>query len=155
MEALAIEERVPRVQQLSVFIENRTLDLARVESALAEANVRLVAISLLSAADHAVARLVVDRVAGARSALEGAGFPVYTADLIGVVLSHPEEGNVGIRPVLAALLAAEVRVETIFALTEAVQSRAALALHVDDPQLAARALRNMGLTLLDQSDLST
>ena len=143
-----------RIQQLSVFVENRMLELAAIERTLAEHDVQICAISILSAADHAVVRLVVDRPAVAKLALERGGQAVFRSRLLGVALSAADEPEVGIRRVLSALIAAEVRVEYVYSLIVPVGGRSVLAIHVDDVDVAARALRNMGLSLVDQEHLA-
>ncbi len=143
-----------RIQQLSVFIENRTIELAAIERALSADDIRICAISILSAADHAVARLVVDRPAVAQLALETAGFKVFRSELLGVLLSAGDEPEVGIRRVLSALLSAEVRIEYVFSLVTPVAGHPVLALHVEDLDVASRALANAGLALVGQDELS-
>ena len=143
-----------RIQQLSVFIENRTLELARIERLLDPDEVRICALSLISAGDHAVARLIVDRPAVAQLALEAEGFTVYRSELLGVRLPARNEPEVGIRRVLAALLSAEVRVEYLYTLITPIAGHPVLALSVDDFEVATRALASVKLPLVDQSDLS-
>lgn len=142
-----------RIQQLSLFVRNRMLDLASMERALESEAIRICAISLLSAGDHVVVRLVVDRPAVAQETLERRGFQVFRSELLGVALSGGDEPEAGIRRVLSALLAAEVRVEYVYALLSNVDGRPVIALNVDDTDLAARALVNVGLSLVDQDDL--
>lgn len=143
-----------RVQQLSVLLENRVVDLARLERVLERAGIRILAISMLAAADHAVVRLVVDRPAPAQLALEAAGYTVFRSQLIAVLMPEADDGEVGLRRVLRGLLAAELRIEYVYALLHTIAGRSVLAIHVDDPDLAARALGSMGLTLVSQDELA-
>jgi hypothetical protein len=144
-----------RIQQLSVFLENRMLELASIERKLAERDIPIHAMSLLSAADHAVLRLVVPRPAVAQLELEAGGYKVFRSSLLGVALSAAGEPEIGIRPVLSALIAAEVRVEYVYSLIVPVAGRPVLALNVNDVHVAARALKNMGLTLVSQEQLES
>jgi hypothetical protein len=154
MATAAPEPGSDRMQQLSVLAENRTVALGAITRALAEVHVRILAISILAAADHAVVRLVVNRPAQAILALEGQGYRVLRSDLLGVALPLAEEPEIGIRKVIAALVAAEVRIEYIYALIAPVDGHPVIALHVDDPVVAARAIRSVGLTLVDQARVS-
>lgn len=142
-----------RIQQLSVLAENRTVALGAIMRTLTEGHVRILAISILAAAEHAVVRLVVNRPAPAILALEGHGYQVLRSDLLGVALPLAEEAEVGIRKVIAALVAAEVRIEYVYALITPVDGHPVIALHVDDPAVATRALRTVGLTTVDQAQL--
>lgn len=142
-----------RIQQLSVLAGNRTVALGLLIGSLAEAHVRIVAISILAAGDHAVVRLVVNRPAPAILALERLGYPVLRSDLLGVALPLADEPEIGIRRVIAALVAAEVRVEYVYALITPVDGHPVIALHVDDAAVATRAIRAAGLSLVDQAQL--
>src|SRR5436190_11335744 len=110
-----------RIQQLSVLAANRTVALGSIIGSLAEEHIRIVAISILAAGDHAVIRLVVNRPAPAILALERLGYPVLRSDLLGVALPLGDEPEIGIRKVIAALVAAEVRVEYVYALISPVE----------------------------------
>ena len=153
MATIAREPGSDRIQQLSVLAENRTVELGAITRALAEYHVRILAISILAAAEHAVVRLVVNRSAQAILALEGQGYRVLRSDLLGVALPLAEEPEIGIRKVVTALVAAEVRIEYVYSLITPVDGHPVLALHVDDPAVAARALRTVGLSLVDQAQL--
>ncbi|GIW71227.1 MAG: amino acid-binding protein [Planctomycetota bacterium] len=142
------------IKQLSFFIPNRLAALQRAVAALAEHAVKICAISIIDAADHAVVRLVVDRPAAALQALRASGHSVFESELLGVAL--PPVGAArreGIREVLASLLVAEVKVEYIYALIEPWQGRPVLALHVDDRETAARVLQGAGLTVVGQGEI--
>jgi hypothetical protein len=142
-----------RIQQLSVLAENRTFALGAITRALAEFHVRILAISILAAAEHAVVRLVVNAPAQATLALQAVGYKVLRADLLGVALPPAEEPEIGIRKVMAALVSAEVRVEYVYSLIAPLNGRPVLAVHVDDLAVAARAIRSVGLALVDQAHL--
>jgi hypothetical protein len=143
-----------RIQQLSVLVANRTVALGEVTRVLAEFHVRILALSILAAAQHAVVRLVVNRPVQAVLALEKLGYQVLRSDLLGVALPRAEEAEIGIRKVVSALVAAEVRIEYVYALIAPVQGHPIVAVQVDDPVLAARALRTVGLSLIDQAQLA-
>ncbi len=141
------------VKQLSFFIPNRLGALQRILAKLDEQPVRICAISILDAADHAVVRLIVNRPAPAMTALIEQGVPVFESELLGVAL-RPDRPEIGIRRVLAALLAAEVKVEYVYALIVRVAGRPIVALHVDDPELAGKVLTDLGLGLVGQDELA-
>jgi hypothetical protein len=125
--------------------------LLRSTRCLEAQNVRICAVSILDAADHAVVRMVVDRPAVAKEALEGEGHQVYEAELLGVAL--PTEKGVEIRKVLSALLLAEVNIHYIYALMVQANGHPVIALHVDDIRSAAKVLRDQGLELIGQDEL--
>jgi hypothetical protein len=144
-----------RLKQLSFMIPNRLGALQRAIARLAEEHVRICGITMNDAADHAVVRMVVNRPAAARLALESAGFTTHETDLIGVALPQSEEPEVGIRRVLSALLIAELNVVAYaYSLIVQVERHPVLALHVDEPDTAERLLSRLGLRLVAQEEIA-
>ncbi len=138
-----------RIKQISVFLPNRLGALLAINRALDSADIRILAVSILDAADHAVARLVVDQPTLARELLTTEGHSVVETDLLGVVLPQ----GVGIRRVLTAVILAELNVHYIYSLMVMSKERPVLALHVEEPAAAARVLLEEGMGLLNQDDL--
>lgn len=141
------------VKQLSFFVPNKLGALQRILAKLDGEPVKICAISILDAADHAVVRLVVNRPAVAMTALTDQGVAVFESELLGIAL-RPDRPEIGIRRVLAALLAAEVKVEYVYALIVRVANRPILALHVEDPELAGKVLGDLGLDIVSQDELA-
>ena len=142
-----------RIAQLTLFIGDRLEALHRALAVLEEEPIRICAISILDGADHAVVRLVVDRPDVATDLLASAGYPVYRRDLLAVALPARQERALGIRGVLQALLAAEVKVIYVYALVVQIEDRSILAISAEDLEMAERAIRNVGLELVDQDQL--
>lgn len=142
----------PLVKQLSFFLRNRVGALLGVVRLLEEHNIHICAISILDSADHAVIRMVVDRPALALKLLQDRSLTVFESELVGVEL--PSQGKIGIRKILSALLLAEVNVQYVYSLLVLANRRPVLALHVDDIPTAIRVLRNHGLTVVGQDEIS-
>ena len=75
-------------KQLSVFLENRPGTLAKVLRALAAKGVNLLGISIVDGVDHAVVRMVVDRVREALHVLGEAGVLAVESDIVGIPVSN-------------------------------------------------------------------
>lgn len=147
------EERdeTPRIKQLSVFLPNRVGALLSVTRSLDAFAIKIHALSILDAADHAVVRLIVDRPALAAEALTTDGYSVFESDLVAVAL---EEGDSdAIRRVLSALLLAELNVHYVYSLIPSSAHRPILALHVEDHDAAAFILGEKNLDLVGQDEL--
>jgi hypothetical protein len=149
MPEVARDQTGPQIKQLSFFLPNRLGALLRSTRCLETQNVRICALSIIDAADHAVVRMVVDRPSVAREALEAEGYSVYETELIGVAL----EKGMEIRRILSALLLAEVNIHYIYALMVQASGRPVIALHVDDIRAAGKVLRDQGLELIGQDEL--
>lgn len=143
----------PRIKQLSLFLPNRLGALGAVVARLDEEQVKLCAISILDAADHAVVRMIVNRPAPAKGALLGAGYTVFETDLLGVALPGRGDDEFGILKVLQALLVAEVNVCYVYSLIVQVDGRPVIALNVDDAEAASHVLTKAGLALIGQEEI--
>ena len=96
------------VYQISVFLENRTGQLAEITKILADNNIDMRAISIAETADYGVLRIIVDRPQKATSALLEHGFVLSMTPVLAVVaLTFSTASNVGVivsaSPLFAAL----------------------------------------------------
>lgn len=140
----------PRIQQLSFFVENRLGALRDITRRLEKNEVKMQAISILEAADHAVIRLVVDKVYTARQALEDGGYKVYENELLGVALPS---GSAGLHPVLSSLLMGEIDIKYVYSLIERVDGHPVLVLRVENVDWASHVLTQAGLALVNHDEL--
>lgn len=138
------------VQQFSVFVYNQVGRLNDLISLLQSHNVHVMAITVLDTTDSAIVRMVVDDPEKARTLMHDAGFPWKEADVLVVEMNEESE----IAGVLAALLEAEVNIHYIYSFIKRPQGRAALALNVEDPEVAAQALNHRNIRVLTQHDIS-
>ena len=148
----ANDQTGPRIKQISFFLRNRVGSLLSVVRELETANIGVCAVNILDSADHAVIRMVVDRPAVALTILKEAGHAVFESDVLGVEL--PARERFGVKKLLSALLLAEVNVHYVYSLIPQCEQRPVLALHVDDIPTAITVLRNHGLTLVGQDEIS-
>jgi hypothetical protein len=145
-----IEDREdrPLIQQLSVFLPNRVGALLTMTRALDSLGLHICALAIVDAADHAVARLIVDRPELAKDALEAEGHAVVETELVGVAVAAEERD--GIRKVLQRLLMAELNVHYLYSFAAPMGGGAVLALLVEDSESAARVLNEGGFELVGQ-----
>jgi hypothetical protein len=140
----------PSVRQFSVFLENRVGILRRLIERLEVTEVRIVGLSVLDTADSAIVRFVFDDADKARETLEKTGRPFSECELVAVELPP---GSRGLLSILSALLEAEINLHYAYPMMREAGELPAVALHVDERDMASRALRHKGFTLLDQSDI--
>lgn len=140
----------PSIRQFTVFLENRPGQLLEVVRRFEGSRVRIVALSIVDAAECAFVRFVLSHPEQGREILERAGLALIESDLIGVEL--PNEPQPIVR-VCMALLQAEVNIIQTYALLVRPNDRPAVALMVDNTDLGMEILANRGFTLLSEGDL--
>ncbi len=141
----------PSVRQFSVFVANRLGGLANVVRRFESTDIRIVSLSVVHAADCAIIRLVLSDPERALEIFEQAKLPVTESDLL--VVQLPDDPQ----PLLAickSLLSAEVGINYAYPLLVGPSGRAALALHVEDHELAAQNLVEHGFVLFTEGDLN-
>ena len=77
-------------------------------------------------------------------------FPFTECDVLAVEM----EDEMSLRDVLAALLEAEINVHYVYSFIKRPEGKSALALNVEDADVAAQALNARGFKVLTQRDIS-
>ncbi len=139
------------VRQFSVFMENKVGRLLDIVKVFAQAQVHVVALSILDTADAAIVRLVTDDPDKARVLFQEHGFAFTEVNLVVVELSS---SAADLKAVLTALLQAECNVHSAYSLLTRPRGKAALALHVEDGDVAGSVLQANQFKLLTQRDIS-
>ena len=97
-----------KVDQLSIFLENRAGRLAEVTRILSETGVNIRALSLADTSDFGILRLIVSDFEKAKDALKAGGFTVGRTTVVAVeVPDHPG----GLHGILEMLRSAGINVE--------------------------------------------
>jgi hypothetical protein len=138
------------VKQFSVFTENKVGRLNEFVRLLGSHNIHVMALTTMDTTDSAILRVVVDDPEGARALFLEHGFPFNESDLLVVEM----ESEADLKRVLTALLEAEINIHYIYAFIYRPHDRTALAMNIEDVDLAAHALRHHGFTVLTQGDIS-
>ncbi|MEK6238696.1 MAG: acetolactate synthase [Planctomycetales bacterium] len=137
----------PTLRQFTVFLENRVGQLLGIVRRFEGSNVRIVAMSANESAECSITRFLLSHPEQGREILERAGLPLIESDLIGVVL--PDASQPLLR-ICTALLQAEVNIHQSYPLFT---DSPAVALQVDNLEMAAETLETRGFALLRESDL--
>jgi hypothetical protein len=139
------------VTQFSVFLENKVGRLLDVVKLFSQAQVHVVALSILDTADAAIVRLVSDDPDKSRALFQEHGFAFTEVSLVVVELSS---SAADLKSVLSALLQAECNIHSAYSLLTRPRGKAALALHVEDSDVASSVLQASQFKLLTQRDIS-
>ncbi len=138
------------VKQFSVFIENRVGRLHDLVALLAKHNIHIMAITTIDQTDTALDRIIVDDPDRARELMAANNFFFTESDVLAVEFSDESK----LQAVLSALLTVEVNIHYTYAFLVRPKGRSALALSVEDNDLAASALNTSGFKVLSQRDIS-
>jgi hypothetical protein len=140
----------PTIRQFTVFLENRVGQLLEVIRRFEGSRVRIVALSINDATECAFVRFLLSHPEHGREILERAGLAIIESDLIGVELPG---GSQPLLDVCTALLQAEVNIVQAYPLLARPHGRPAVALMVDNLEMAMETLATKGFTMLTEGDL--
>jgi len=139
------------VKQFSVFMENKVGRLLDIVKMFDQSHIHVVALSILDTSDAAIVRLVTDDPDKARALFMEHGLAFTEVSLVVVELSS---SAADLKAVLAALLQAECNIHSAYSLLTRPRGKAALALHVEDSEVAASVLEANQFKILTQRDIS-
>jgi hypothetical protein len=101
-----------KVEQISVFLENKSGRLAEVTEILSRAGINIRSLSLADTADFGILRLIVDRTDQANRVLKENGFTVAKTEVI--ALQVPDVPG-GLAKILSVIDGAGINVEYMYA----------------------------------------
>jgi hypothetical protein len=139
-----------KVQQISVFLENKAGRLIDVSRVLGANSVNIRALSLADTADYGILRLIVNDPDKACAALESAGFTVIETEVIAVEI--PDVPG-GLGKALEPLQDNGMNVEYLYSFVEKSGESAIVVFRVEDVEDAAEALRAKGFRLMEGDDI--
>ncbi len=140
----------PAIRQFTVFRENRVGQLLEVVRRFEGSRVRIVALSIADSSECAFIRFLLSHPEEGREILERAGLAIIESDLIGVEL--PDDAQPFLQ-ICTALLQAEVNIVQAYPLLIRPRGRAAVALMVDNIDLAQETLASKGFVMVTEGDL--
>lgn len=138
------------VKQFSVFAENRLGRLYDLTALLKAYNVHLMALTVLDTTDSAIVRFIVDDPEKTRELMINNDFPYVECNMLVVEITDESQ----LKDVLAALFEAEINVHYVYSFIKRPEHRSALAINVEDEDVAAQALNKRGFPVLTQHDIS-
>lgn len=138
------------VKQFSVFTENRVGRLFDLTTLFAKYNVHIMAITTLDTTDSAIVRLIVDDHDKARELMVNNDFPYTECDVVAVEITDESD----LKMVLSALFEVEINIHYVYSFIKRPEGKSALALNIEDPDIAAQALAKRGIKVLSQRDIS-
>jgi len=131
-----------KVEQISVFLENKAGRLAEVTRVLGEAGINIRALSLADTTDFGILRLIVDRYDQARQILKDKGFTVGKTEVAAVEV--PDKPG-GLASVLQILARAGINVEYMYAFVQHSGKNAVIIFRFDNLEDAISLLQKEGI----------
>lgn len=139
-----------KLQQLSLFLENRPGRLDAPLEAIAAAGINLLTLSLADTAQFGILRLIVRDWDKARQVLEEGGWVVNLTEVVAVDV---EDRPGGLAEVLKVLDHAGVNIEYMYAFSSYRPGKAILIFRFEDPDHAVGILRDQNIRALDSDEL--
>jgi len=136
-----------KIQQLSIFMENRSGRLAKITTAIGQAGINIRAMSLADTSDFGILRLIVTDTEKAKTVLKDQGFTVRVSDVIAAAIPDIP-GALG--NLLAIIEHAELNVEYMYVVAEKHMDEAILILRFDDLDKAADVLLENDINVVDE-----
>jgi hypothetical protein len=140
----------PTIRQFTVFLENRVGQLLEVVRRFEGSKVRIVALSINDATECAFVRFLLSHPEQGREILERAGLAMIESDLVGIELP---KGPQPLLQVCTALLQAEINIVQAYPLIVRPHGKPAVALMVDNLDMAMDTLNSKGFTMISEADL--
>jgi hypothetical protein len=134
-----------KVEQISIFLENKPGGLSSVTKALRDAGINIRALSLADTSDFGILRLIVDNVVKAKEVLNNSGFAVGKTHVVAVEV--PDKPG-GLYSILDLLTGKGINVEYMYAFVERSGENAVIIFRFDSTDEAINELQNGGFTVL-------
>jgi len=134
-----------KVDQLSIFLENRAGRLAEVTRILSEAGVNIRALSLADTSDFGILRLIVSDFNKAKEKLKENGFTVGRTTVVAVKV--PDSPG-GLHKILIMLQEAGINVEYMYAFVQQSGDSAVLILRFDRTEQGIELLQKNNIEII-------
>ena len=139
-----------KVEQISIFLENKPGGLEEATRVLKEADVNIRTLSMADTTDFGILRLIVDDVEKASRVLKENGMRFSRTAVVAVEV--PDRPG-GLHGILEVLTKNGINVEYLYAFVERNGQNAVIIFRFDVPEKAIEVLQKNGLTVLPGAKL--
>lgn len=139
-----------KIQQLSIFLENKPGQLTGPCKVLADNKVSIVTLSLADTEQFGILRLIVRDAPRARDMLSEAGYVVKLTEMLAIEV--PDRPG-GLAEVLETVEQVDVNIEYMYAFSEKLDDKAVLVFRFDDPDKAVDALADSRVNVIGDVEL--
>lgn len=139
-----------KIQQISIFVENKTGRLAEITQAMADADIDIRAMSVADTSDFGILRLIVDKPEQAVKSLQDAGMTVSLTDVIAVGLDDKPGTFARVVKILSDDC---IGIEYLYAFISREKGKAYVILRVDDENKAIEVLKSNNVDLIEAEQI--
>jgi len=139
-----------KVEQISIFVENKSGRLAEVTAILAKKGINIRAMSLADTADFGILRLIVNDTEKTITLLKENGFTIWKNEFEAVQV--PDRPG-SLAEILGALQGKGFNVEYMYAFTQRSEGNAVLIFRFDEIDKAVDSLQKIGVKLLSGEEI--
>ena len=138
------------VIQTSIHADNKVGRLNEILGLLKAHDIHLIGLSILDTTDSSIIRIIVDYPEEAQHLLEANKFSFVSSELVAVEINSESE----IHKVTNALVQAEINIHYIYPFISRPNGRSALAISLEDNDLANDTLSRHQITVIGQNDIT-
>lgn len=138
------------IEQLSVFLENRSGCLSEVLHILAGGNINILALSLADTSDFGILRLILSDTENARALLKENGFAVGLTKVVALEL---EDSPGGLDKILNFISSHGINVEYMYGFSRKTKKRATMIFRFDKIDLALAVLQNHDFNIVSREHI--
>lgn len=139
-----------KVEQVAVFLENKSGRLAEISNALQIGGLNILGLSLADTVDFGILRMIVDDPARAVSLLKKEGFTVSSNAVVAVEV---DDQPGGLNFILQIIKDQGLNLEYMYHCTSKSAGVARMIFRFEEPDLAAEILRQSGVGVLQAQDI--
>ena len=139
-----------KVEQISIFLENKPGSLEEATRILKDANINIRTLSLADTTDFGVLRLIVNDVEAASRVLKEHGLRFSRTTVVAVEI--PDRPG-GLHGILEILMKNGINVEYLYAFVEKSGQNAVIIFRLDAPEAAIEVLQKNGMTVIPGAKL--
>ena len=139
-----------KVEQIAIFLENKSGRLSEITSVLADNNINIRSLSLADTADFGILRLIVDKVSEAEKVLKEGGFTVGKTHVIAVEV--PDRVG-GLASVLKVIEKGNLNVEYMYAFVNKSDENAVMIFRFEEIDEALETLEKAGIATLTSAQI--
>ena len=139
-----------KVEQISVFLENKPGTLEQATRVLRDANINIRTLSVAETVDFGILRLIVNDVEKANKVLKENGFRVSKTPVVAVEV--PDKPG-GLHSIMEVVSKEDINVEYLYAFVEKSGENAVIIFRFDNPEKAIEVLLKNKFTVIPGNKL--
>ena len=134
-----------KVEQISIFLENKPGGLEKVTKILADAKINIRTLAVADTSDFGIVRMIVNDVEAAAKALKENGFTVSRTSVVAVEV--PDQPG-GLHSILSVISKEDINIAYMYAFVEKSGENAVMLFRFDQQDKAIDALTKSGIRVL-------